>query len=188
MYGNVFERNWYIQDQAANGTLLSTNTNFLRKFNVFGVMPQHRFKFSLFGLDQQITSGVRYHAERLTDITGIGTAGSKISRTTNNADLESVAYAAYTETAIRLTEALTISPGIRWEQVNQSRETMNAVPPAEELRLQNDARPDLRDRGEVSTHPGQHAIRPCPYDLPTSTFANAVRSKRDHARPLRRTR
>ncbi|MCW5797358.1 MAG: TonB-dependent receptor [Nitrospira sp.] len=130
VYGNVFERNWYIQDQAANGTLLSTSTNFLRKFNVFGVMPQHRFKFSLFGLDQQITSGVRYHAERLTDITGIGTAGSKISRTTNNADLESVAYAAYTETAIRLTEALTISPGIRWEQVNQSRETMNAVPPA----------------------------------------------------------
>ncbi len=93
-------------------------------------MPQHQLKFSLFGLDQKITSGVRYHAERLSDITGIGTAGSKISRTTNNADLESVAYAAYTETAIRLTEALTISPGIRWEQVNQSRETMNAVPPA----------------------------------------------------------
>ena len=41
-----------------------------------------------------------------------------------------MAYAAYTETAIRLTEALTISPGIRWEQVNQSRETMNAIPPA----------------------------------------------------------
>lgn len=130
VYGNVFERNWFIQDQAANGTLLSTSTNFLRKFNVFGVMPQHQFNFSLFGLDQKITSGVRYHAERLTDITGIGTAGSKISRTTNNADLESVAYAAYTETAIRLTEALTISPGIRWEQVNQSRETMNAIPPA----------------------------------------------------------
>ena len=48
VYGNVFERNWYIQDQAANGTLLSTSTNFLRKFNVFGVMPQHQFKFSLF--------------------------------------------------------------------------------------------------------------------------------------------
>ncbi|MCC2643659.1 MAG: putative TonB-dependent Iron(III) dicitrate transport protein FecA [Nitrospira sp.] len=130
VYGNVFERNWYIQDQNASGTLLSTSTNFLRKFNVFGVMPQHQFRFSLFGLDQKITSGVRYHAERLTDITGIGTAGSKISRTTNNADLESVAYAAYTETAIRLTDALTISPGIRWEQVNQSRETMNAIPPA----------------------------------------------------------
>ena len=130
VYGNVFERNWYVQDQnATTGALLQTSTNFLRKFNVFGVMPQHQFKFSLFGLDQQITSGVRYHAERLTDIQGIGTAGSKISRTTNNADLESVAYAAYTETAIRLTEAFTISPGIRWEQVNQSRETMNAVPP-----------------------------------------------------------
>ena len=88
------------------------------------------FNFSLFGLDQKVTSGVRYHAEQLTDITGIGTAGSKISRTTNNADLESVAYAAYTETAIRLTQALTISPGIRWEQVNQSREAMNAIPPA----------------------------------------------------------
>lgn len=130
LYGNVFERNWYIQNQAADGTLLATSTNFLRKFNVFGVMPQHQFNFSLFGLDHKITSGVRYHAERLSDIQGLGTAGSKISRTTNNADLESVAYAAYTETAIRLTEALTISPGIRWEQVDQSRETMNAIPPA----------------------------------------------------------
>jgi Fe(3+) dicitrate transport protein len=130
VYGNVFERNWYIQDQTSAGILLPTSTNFLRKFNVFGVVPQHQFTFSLFGLDQKITSGLRYHAERLTDIQGIGTAGSKIVRTTNNADLESVAYAAYTETAIRLTEAFTISPGIRWEQVNQSRETMNAVPPA----------------------------------------------------------
>ncbi|WHZ14850.1 MAG: TonB-dependent receptor, plug [Nitrospira sp.] len=130
VYGNVFERNWYIQDQASDGTLLSTSTNFLRKFNVFGVVPQHQFTFSLFGLDQRITTGFRYHAERLTDIQGIGTAGSKISRTTNNADLESVAYAAYTETAIRLTQALTISPGVRWEQVNQSREAMNAIPPA----------------------------------------------------------
>ena len=89
---------------------------------------RNTIQFSLFGLDQQITSGVRYHAERLTDITGIGTAGSKDQPHDEQRRLESVAYAAYTETAIRLTEALTISPGIRWEQVNQSRETMNAVP------------------------------------------------------------
>ncbi|MBA2251686.1 MAG: TonB-dependent receptor, partial [Nitrospirales bacterium] len=58
-----------------------------------------------------------------------GTAGSKISRTTNNADLEAVAYSAYTEGEFKLTDALSITPGIRWEQVNQSRETMNAIPP-----------------------------------------------------------
>jgi Fe(3+) dicitrate transport protein len=131
VYGNVFERNWYIQDQnAATGALLPTSTNFLRKFNVFGVVPQHQFNFSLFGLDHKVVTGVRYHAERLTDVTGLGTAGSKISRTTNNADLEAVAYSAYTEGEFKLTEALSITPGIRWEQVNQSRETMNAIPPA----------------------------------------------------------
>lgn len=130
VYGNVFERNWYLQDQTATGVLLPTSTNFLRKFNVFGVVPQHQFTYSLFGRDQKIITGLRYHAERLSDVTGIGTAGSKISRTTTNADLESVAYAAYVETAFRLTDLLTITPGIRWEQVNQSRETMNAIPPA----------------------------------------------------------
>jgi Fe(3+) dicitrate transport protein len=85
--------------------------------------------FSLFGLDHKLVTGVRYHAERETDVTGLGTAGSKISRTTNNADLEAVAYSAYTEGEFKLTNALSITPGIRWEQVNQSRETMNAIPP-----------------------------------------------------------
>ena len=131
VYGNVFERNWYIQDQnATTGALLPTSTNFLRKFNVFGVVPQHQFNFSLLGQDHKLVTGVRYHAERLSDVTGIGTAGSKISRTTTNADLETVAYSAYTEGEFRLTDALSITPGIRFEQVNQSRETMNAIPPA----------------------------------------------------------
>ena len=190
VYGNVFEWNWYIQDQAANGTLLSTSTNFLRKFNVFGVMPQHQFKFSLFGLEQQITSGLRYHAERLTDITGIGTAGSKISRTTNNADLESVAYAAYTETAIRLTEALTISPGIRWEQVNQSRETMHAVPPAGgNFKGYKTTQGLIYGTGVKYQLSGQHAVRPCPYDLPATDLRQCGGSnERNDARPLSRTR
>jgi Fe(3+) dicitrate transport protein len=131
VYGNVFERNWYIQDQnATTGALLPTSTNFLRKFNVFGVVPQHQFNFSLLGQDHKVVTGVRYHAERLSDVTGLGTAGSKISRTTNNADLETVAYSAYTEGEFRFTDALSITPGIRFEQVNQSRESMNAIPPA----------------------------------------------------------
>jgi Fe(3+) dicitrate transport protein len=131
VYGNVFERNWYIQDQSATtGALLPTSTNFLRKFNVFGVVPQHQLNFSLFGQDHKLVTGVRYHAERLSDVTGIGTAGSKISRTTNNADLEAVGYSAYTEGAFKLTDELSITPGVRFEQVNQSRETLNAIPPA----------------------------------------------------------
>jgi Fe(3+) dicitrate transport protein len=131
IYGNVFERNWYIQDQnGTTGALLPTSTNFLRKFNMFGVVPQHQITYGLFGQEHKLIIGGRYHAERLTDVTGIGTAGSKISRTTNNADLEAIAYSAYVENVIRLTDRLTITPGFRFEQVNQSRETMNAIPPA----------------------------------------------------------
>ncbi|MBX3235568.1 MAG: TonB-dependent receptor [Nitrospiraceae bacterium] len=131
VYGNVFERNWYIQDQSGTtGALLPTSTNFLRKFNVFGVVPQHQITYGLFGQEHKLIIGGRYHAERLTDITGIGTAGSKISRTTNNADLEAIAYSAYVENVLRITDRLTLTPGFRFEQVNQSRETLNAIPPA----------------------------------------------------------
>lgn len=137
VYGNVFERNWYIQDQNAAGVLLPTSQNFLRKFNVLGIVPEHHLNFSLFGQNHKITTGARYHAERLSDVTGIGTAGSKISRTTNNADLESIAYSAYTEGAFRLTDRLMVTPGIRWEQVNQSRETLNAIPPATNPNFKN---------------------------------------------------
>jgi Fe(3+) dicitrate transport protein len=138
VYGNVFERNWYLQDQnSTTGLLLPTSQNFLRKFNVLGVVPQHQFKFSLFNLDHKLTTGVRYHSERLSDVTGIGTAGSKISRTTNNIDLESIAYSAYTEGEFRLSDRLTLTPGIRWEQVNQSRETLNAIPPATNPNFKN---------------------------------------------------
>lgn len=129
-YGNVFERNWYIQDQNSSGVLLSTSQNFLRKFNVFGIVPEHHLNFSLFGQNQKLITGARYHSERLSDVTGIGTAGSKISRTTNNVDLESIAYSAYTEAEFRLTDRLTVTPGVRWERVNQGRETLNAIPPA----------------------------------------------------------
>jgi len=131
VYGNVFERNWYIQDQSATtGALLQSSTNFLRKFNMLGVVPEHQITYGLFGQKHKVRVGMRYHVERLTDITGIGTAGSKISRTTNNADLEAIAYSAYVENEIRLTDRLTMTPGFRWEQVNQSRETLNAIPPA----------------------------------------------------------
>ena len=138
VYGNVFERNWYIQDQnSTTGVLLPTSQNFLRKFNVLGIVPEHHFNFSLFGLNHRLVTGARYHSERLSDVLGVGTAGSKISRTTNNADLESIAYSAYTEAEIRLTDRLSVTPGIRWEQVNQSRETLNAIPPATNPNFKN---------------------------------------------------
>lgn len=131
VYGNVFERNWYIQDQSSTtGALLPTSANFLRKFNVLGVVPQHQFTYSLFGREQKLITGLRYHAERETDIRTTGTPGSKIGKTTSNADLETVAYSAYVENEIRLTDQLTFTPGFRWEQVNQSRETLNPTPTA----------------------------------------------------------
>ena len=89
---------------------------------------------------------VRYHAERLTDITGIGTAGSK-DQSHDEQCRSGIGLCRLYGNGDSSTEAPTISPGIRWEQVNQSRETMNAVPPAEGISgLQDDARTDLRDR------------------------------------------
>lgn len=160
IYGNMFERNWFIQDQSATtGALLSTSRNFLRKFNMFGFVPEHQVTYGLFGQEQKVRVGLRYHVERLTDITGIGTAGSKISRTTNNADLEAVSYSAYVENEIRLTDRLTLTPGFRWEQVNQSRETLNAIPPA--------AVPNIR--GSASTQGFIYGAG-VKYDLPGDTM------------------
>ena len=131
VYGNFFERNWYIQNQSATtGALLPTSGNFLRKFNVLGVMPQHQFTYSLFGREQKLITGFRYHAERETDVRTTGTPGSKIGSTAANADLETVAYSAYVESEFRVTDQLTVTPGFRWEQVNQSREVLNPTPTA----------------------------------------------------------
>lgn len=131
VYGNVFERNWFIQNQdATTGALLPTSGNFLRKFNVLGVVPQHQLNFSLFGREQKFITGLRYHAERETDVGTTGTPGSKIGKTTKNADLETVAYSAYVESEFRLTDQLTFTPGFRWEQVKQSREKLDPSPTA----------------------------------------------------------
>lgn len=130
-YGNFFERNWYIQEvDAKTGKLLPTSANFLRKFNVLGVMPQHQFTYPLFGRDQKLTTGFRAHFERETDMRTAGLPGSKIGKTTQNADLETRAYSAYVEGEFRLTDQLTLTPGFRWEQVNQSRENLDPNPTA----------------------------------------------------------
>ena len=91
VYGNV--RTELVYPGPGRQRTLSRPVKTFCASSIVSASCRNTIQISLFGLDQQITSGVRYHAERLTDITGIGTAGSKISHTTNNADLESVAYA-----------------------------------------------------------------------------------------------
>ena len=174
VYGNVFERNWYIRTRPPMGRCSRPARTFAQ---VQCLWRHAATPIQIFALWIGSADHLRRAVSRgqLTDITGIRTAGSKINRTTNNADLESVAYATYTETAIRLTEAFTISPGIRWEQVNQSRETMNAVPLLEEFQeLQDDTRTDLRDGVKYQLTPDSMLFGHVHTTFRPPTFANAV--------------
>ena len=124
-YGNFFERNWFIQDQDSSGALQATNSQFRRKFNVLGVEPQWLHTYGLLGRAHNLTLGLRYYVDRLTDVQAVGTSPSdKNGTTTANADLETVAYSAYAETGFRLTDRLTLTPGVRWESVTLSRERL----------------------------------------------------------------
>ncbi len=130
-YGNFFERNWFIQTQSATtGALGTTNDQFRRKFNVLGIEPQWHHTYRLLGRENTLIVGLRYYVDRLTDVRAVGTSpADKNGRTTQNADLETVASSAYAETNVHLTDRLTLTPGVRWESVNLSRENLNAAAP-----------------------------------------------------------
>lgn len=130
-YGNFFERNWFIQTQSTTtGALGTTNDQFRRKFNGLGVEPQWHHTYRLLGQENTLIVGLRYYVDRETDVRATGTSpADKNGKTTLNNDLETVASSAYAETNFHLTDRLTLTPGVRWESVNLSRENLNATAP-----------------------------------------------------------
>lgn len=114
IYSNFFERNWYIQD--APDATATKNSQILRDFTVVGIEPRLRIG--------KWTVGTRLHHEGLSDVSRAGDSPSaRTGITTADADLETFAWASYVQRDIELIENLTITPGVRYEYIDQSRET-----------------------------------------------------------------
>ena len=121
LYGNFFERNWYIADQL--GSSATTNTQFLRKFNAFGIEPSYSIRYHLGNIKNLLMVGGRLHLDRESDVRARGTtANSRIGKTDQDADLETFALATYIENEFIITDRLSITPGFRWERVELSRD------------------------------------------------------------------
>ena len=121
LYGNFFERNWYIADQI--GSSATTNTQFLRKFNAFGIEPSYSIRYHLGNIKNLLMVGGRLHLDRESDVRARGTtANSRIGKTDQDADLETFALATYIENEFIITDRLSITPGFRWERVELSRD------------------------------------------------------------------
>lgn len=114
VYANFFERNWYIAD-GIDG-VATTNSQFLREFTVVGIEPRVRYG--------DWTVGTRLHRETLNDINRKGDKPfTREGIDTSQADLETVAWASYLERDITLFDGFVLTPGVRYEYIEQSRET-----------------------------------------------------------------
>ena len=121
LYGNFFERNWYIAGQV--GSSATTNTQFLRKFNAFGIEPRYSLRYDLGNIKNVLMVGTRLHLDRESDVRARGTTpNAKIGKTDRDADLETFALATYIENEFIITDRLSITPGFRLERVELSRD------------------------------------------------------------------
>lgn len=119
LYGNFFERNWFIALTSA-----VQNDQFRRKFDVLGFEPQYQLGYSVLGMEgNQLTLGLRFHFDRETDRRVRGRSPTARSgRTLENVELETDAFAFYLQNEFSLTDRLKVTPGFRYERVKLSRD------------------------------------------------------------------
>lgn len=113
LYTNFFQRDWYLAD-GADG-IATTNSQFIRDFFVAGIEPRLRWK--------DWVLGTRLHTERLDDVSKRGESPSaRTGLTVADNDLSTFAWSTYLQGDIKPLEQFTITPGIRYERVDQTRE------------------------------------------------------------------
>lgn len=117
-YMTSFERDWFIADDP--DATATTNTQFLRDFVVAGVEPKLRWSPN----DRvDFVGGVRLHFEEEEDIRRQGsTPDARAGTTDREAELTTLAWALFASTDLEIVDGLIITPGIRYERVDQERE------------------------------------------------------------------
>jgi Fe(3+) dicitrate transport protein len=114
-YANFLERNWFIA-----GTMTDGNDQFRRKFDVFGLEPRYTLDYDVGPLaGNRLTVGARVHVDRMTDRNVRGASPTARTGTTaGNAELGTLAYAAYAVNEIAVTDRIKITPGLRGEWID----------------------------------------------------------------------
>ena len=134
-----FERDWFIQDfennnnSAVDLTLADRNQQFLRDFTGVGFEPRYSLTYDLGkSTGHELVIGGRTYYDQVNRRTAVGNHGD--SREGDNVltaedDLTTLALAVYVQNEFKITDRLSIVPGLRYEHIEQTREDIfNGVP------------------------------------------------------------
>lgn len=129
VYANYFRRDWYIQNFAGPTGIALANTNGqnLREFNVVGFEPKYTFYYDLGGMTgHSLLVGGRVYHDTLDRIVATGPTPTSRERgtgkVTEDRDFNTLALAVYAQNEFRLTDRFSITPGLRYEYIEQERE------------------------------------------------------------------
>lgn len=115
-------RNWQRQDytyNASGSSLVFRNStgNRDRAFEVAGVEPRLRALWAAGGVNGELELGVRGHVERARDQYVSGSSATSRTGAIRDDEIRTgVALAAFAQNRIRITDALHVTPGVRFER------------------------------------------------------------------------
>lgn len=129
-YAYQTTRNWQRQDYtynaSGNGILLRNSTgNRDRAFEVAGIEPRLRALYALAGRPSELETGVRAHVERARDQFILGsTATSRTGTIVDDEIRTGVAFAAFAQNRVYLSDAWHVTPGVRVERLVHDRNVL----------------------------------------------------------------
>lgn len=129
-YASTFERDWFLQDfvdnTSADLTLADQNQQYLRDFTVVGFEPRYSLTYDLGeSTGHELIIGGRIYYDQVNSRTAVGNHGDSRegdNRLVAEADLTTLVFAGYVQNEFRITEKLSIVPGLRFEHIEQTRE------------------------------------------------------------------
>lgn len=124
-----FKRDWYLQNYVnkatADITLANSNGQYLREFDVFGFEPKYTLNYDLCNMrDNELIIGGRFYYDSVNRRAATGNTGS--SRESDGVlksedQLSTRAFALFAQNEFKVTEAFSIVPGLRYENIRQTR-------------------------------------------------------------------
>ena len=119
VYGNYFERNWFI------AVTKPERTGYVRDIHNTGIVADYKLTKALFGLENSLITGTRIHADRLDDITikqEEGDFTSQIGKIQKNKVNNSFIYEFYAYNELHLSDKLIFTPGARFTSIDYKRQ------------------------------------------------------------------
>ncbi len=121
VYGNYFERNWFI------GTTNPARNGFVRDIHNTGFVADYKLSKNLFGLKNSLIVGTRIHTDRLDDIRIAQAEGDFTSQSgviNRNRVNTSYVYEFYAYDELSLSDKLLFTPGARYTSIRYKRKDL----------------------------------------------------------------